>query len=279
MRLAAAAADSPRLNDNKQAHDDWFASAHARAGVNCSACHQPSQVKNAVWTDHPDQSACSTCHSLERDGFLAGKHGMRVNQGLSPMTPSQGRLEFKRDAAHRDLGCTSCHGAHRFDTQYAAVQACMKCHNDEHSLAYDRSPHAKLWRAEVAQKADVGSGVSCASCHMPRTAHTYEEYDLKQMFVQHNQNDTLRPNAKMIRPVCMNCHGLRFSIDALADKALVQNNFAGLPTQHVASIDMALERVRRQEEKKRTELAAQQSPLPAISNRSTARVKRDNGRT
>ena len=43
----------------------------------------------------------------------------------------------------------------------------------------------------------------------------------------------------MIRPVCMNCHGLGFSIDALADKKLLINNFNGRPAVHIESIDMA----------------------------------------
>ena len=71
------------------------------------------------------------------------------------------------------------------------------------------------------------------------------------MLVQHNQNDTLRPNEKMIRPVCLSCHGLAFAIDALADPALVARNFAGRPLGHVESIDMALEAERRAEQSRR----------------------------
>jgi hypothetical protein len=46
----------------------------------------------------------------------------------------------------------------------------------------------------------------------------------------------------MIRPVCMNCHSLGFSIDALSDPELVNNNFKGSPLKHIESIDMALKR-------------------------------------
>jgi hypothetical protein len=63
--------------------------------------------------------------------------------------------------------------------------------------------------------------------------------------VNHNQNDTLRPNEKMIRPVCMACHNLEFSIDALADKALIENNFSGQPSEHIPSIDWSLKRVKK----------------------------------
>jgi mono/diheme cytochrome c family protein len=47
----------------------------------------------------------------------------------------------------------------------------------------------------------------------------------------------------MIRAACMSCHGLGFAIDALADPALVTNNFSGQPNRHIESIDWALNRV------------------------------------
>lgn len=56
---------------------------------------------------------------------------------------------------------------------------------------------------------------------------------------QHNQSLNLRPNEKMVRSVCMNCHGLGFSLDALADTKLVEKNFSGNPSIHVRSLDMA----------------------------------------
>ena len=64
-----------------------------------------------------------------------------------------------------------------------------------------------------------------------------------KVLTNHNQNDTLRPNEKMIRATCMSCHGLGFAIDALADPALIANNFSGQPMRHVESIDWALKRV------------------------------------
>ncbi|MEL6265848.1 MAG: NrfA- nitrite reduction protein, partial [Pseudomonadota bacterium] len=60
----------------------------------------------------------------------------------------------------------------------------------------------------------------------------------------HNQNDVLRPNEKMIRPVCMDCHGLGFAIDALADPDLVSSNFRGRPETRIESIEWATRRVR-----------------------------------
>jgi hypothetical protein len=37
----------------------------------------------------------------------------------------------------------------------------------------------------------------------------------------------------MLRDVCLRCHGLAFSLDALADRALIDNNFSGAPGVHV----------------------------------------------
>ena len=81
------------------------------------------------------------------------------------------------------------------------------------------------------------SGVSCATCHLPREIHKND--GKKIITTQHNQNDNLRPNEKMLRSVCMYCHGLGFSIDALADTRLVNTNFVGKPSRHVQSLDMA----------------------------------------
>jgi hypothetical protein len=59
---------------------------------------------------------------------------------------------------------------------------------------------------------------------------------------QHDQNDNLRPNDKMVRDVCSTCHGTSFSFDAMADADLVRRNFAGAPQKHVASVDMVQRR-------------------------------------
>jgi hypothetical protein len=52
----------------------------------------------------------------------------------------------------------------------------------------------------------------------------------------------------MIRPVCMNCHGLGFTIDALADPALLANNFRGEPRAHIKSLEMVADRLQQIEQ-------------------------------
>jgi predicted CXXCH cytochrome family protein len=231
--LTRAASDAPKTSASKVVLDEWEASSHAAAGVNCGECHAPAGAK---WSDHPEPAACKGCHERELTGFLAGRHGMRLDRGLSAMTPSLARLPMKEAASHAELGCSSCHGEHRFETKRAAVEACLGCHDDRHSLAYEASAHARLWREEVAGRAPAGSGVSCATCHLPR--HTVDENGRALVRVEHNQNDNLRPNDKFVRGVCLTCHGLGFSFDALSDENLITGNFRGRPAAHVKTLDM-----------------------------------------
>ena len=246
---AQTTADAPaELMRAPEIVNDWLATAHARGGVNCSGCHKAEREGAATWVKQPDHKVCTECHEQEVKGFLAGKHGMRLAESLPPMTPAQARQPMHATSGHKALGCTSCHSAHRFDTRKAALEACTGCHDDKHTSAYKQSPHAKLWSDEIAGRAPQGSGVSCASCHMPRTEYRVPGMDAKRLLVQHNQSDNLRPNEKMIRPVCMSCHGLGFTINALADPALVANNFSGAPKVRIDSLDMVAKRVKQIEQ-------------------------------
>lgn len=245
--ITAAAMDGrEELRPVPQVVKDWEHTAHAQAGVNCSACHQARDPETdaIAWNRKPDHTACMSCHKEETEGFLTGLHGMRLKQGMTPMQPRMAEQPMKPAAAHEKLTCMSCHGAHRFDTRKAAVEACLTCHDDGHTRAYKASPHFALWHEEIGGRGEQGSGVSCATCHLPRVEFTTPE-DETRVLVQHNQNDNLRPNEKMVRSVCLNCHGLQFSLDALADDRLVANNFRGMPAKQVESIRMALEAERR----------------------------------
>ena len=238
--LRAVAQDAPiEIDVDGTLLREWERTTHAHVGVNCQDCH----MQKDVWKNELTHEACRTCHNSEVDGFLGGRHGMRLAQALSPMTPSIARLPMKPAAHDQNLTCVSCHSSHAFDRAYAAVDACLSCHNDTHSLAYTDSPHFALWEAETDGAGEVGSGVSCATCHLPREMHT--QGGIEQIVVEHNQNDNLRPNEKMIRNVCMNCHGLGFSINALADLMLIENNFNGTPSQQIRSLDMVKQRLKR----------------------------------
>jgi len=267
---AAALADSTVL-------EHWVGSGHAAARVGCAACHAADLDEDATlaeiegqWADQPPMAVCADCHRLQSRTYALGRHGMRAHpkiakprdprdpleklglDGILPervvewladrelpehITVAEARLPMRADAAHRTMDCGACHAPHDVDTRHAAVEACSSCHDDAHTRAYFGSAHHRRWRAELGGESPPGSGVSCATCHMTKTERR------GQVTTNHNQNDNLRPNEKMIRPVCLDCHGLGFSLDALADAALVERNFDGKPSVHVESIDWAVRRV------------------------------------
>jgi len=234
--LIAKDQDAPRTVSMSVALvSDWEESSHAKVGINCSGCH--GGKNGAAWENKPSLTVCATCHAPEDKGFREGRHGMRVAAGLGPMSPGRARLPMKPEAKDRELGCHSCHGTHKYDTSQAAIYSCLGCHDDEHSKNYLRSPHFKAWEAESSSKSPRGTGVSCATCHMPR-----EKRQNAPVAVQHNQNDNLRPSDKMVRNVCTSCHGVNFSLDSIADPDLIRQNFDGQPKTHVASIEMVEKR-------------------------------------
>ncbi len=262
---------------NERILTQWAASGHAEAGVNCTACHaedvpagsEPAEVV-ALWVELPSTSACRSCHKPQTRSFLRGRHGMREHPDIAPprnpvagleriglsgavpefvadwladpavpahMTVGEARLPMRADAdPHWTLDCGTCHKPHDVNTAQAAVEACVSCHNDQHTRAYVDSPHHRLWQAEMSGQAPPGTGVSCATCHMPKNERR------KSIATNHNQNDTLRPSEKMIRPVCLGCHGLEFSLNALADSALVDRNFRGSPSVQVKSMEWVIQR-------------------------------------
>jgi len=235
------------ISDDNIVHE-WETTAHAAAGVSCKACHeQKLESDKIIWIQKPTEQSCKSCHSSEVAGFLDGKHGMRIKAGLAPMTPSDARQTMRATSHSNELSCVSCHSAHKFDIKHAAVDACLGCHDDTHSKSYKQSPHFGTWHKETTGQAAKNTGVSCASCHMPAVIKDIEDHKL--VLVEHNQSLNLRPNEKMIRSVCMNCHSLGFSIDSLADKLLIKNNFIGKPSVHVKSIDMVKDRLSKRNKK------------------------------
>lgn len=232
--LGLADADGPNASDGHGRA--WAASAHARSGVNCSGCHRSEggafEVSVAV-------DVCGRCHGGPTEGWLSGRHGMRVKAELAPMRVGDARQPMKGTAEHRRLDCASCHGTHETEMERATLEACEGCHDDQHTRAYRQSKHFALVLEERGGRVAAGSGVTCATCHMPRS-----EDDSGRKATQHNQNDNLRPSEKMARSVCQGCHGLPFTLDALADAKLVQENFGRAPTAHVASSDFAKNRAK-----------------------------------
>jgi len=235
--LTESQADAPadKLADQKHLAE-WDLSAHARAGVNCMDCHSDSRnAPGVAWIENPTEKTCAKCHDIETNDFYKGKHGMRLKAGLSAMTPELARIPMHAGAAHKALDCNACHTSHRYDREFASYQACVQCHDDEHTRNYKGSKHYKSWMTEVAHQAPTGSGVSCATCHMPTVKRG------GQWVVNHNQNANLTPNDKMLKDTCTQCHGAEFAMSALADEVLIEKNFSGKPEKRHPGVNWAAE--------------------------------------
>ena len=247
VKPEAPAFEKQMAQFSEQTHQ-WQASSHAAAGVNCGGCHTNPEDKS-TWLEKPTIVQCQQCHEYEVETFTSGKHGMRLSETLNlyqhGISPKESDLSFTMDSLDVQHGCNSCHGAHSFDTKTAAVESCLNCHTDKHSQAFNDSPHGKLWSEQSLNSTPLTSEevVTCATCHMPRVEKNINGN--KVIAVNHNQNDNLRPNEKMIRSVCMDCHGLEFTIDSLADPKLIENNFSGKPGIHIESIDWSIKRIRK----------------------------------
>lgn len=234
----AVAQSSSRLGSIEEL---WQHSIHARTDTNCSVCHQQKDVTGLHQFSGNAEENCQECHSKQHESFLESKHGMRLAQQLSPMSTNQARLDLTSE--NKLLSCSSCHNPHSLDVSMAAVDACLGCHQDNHSQNYKQSSHYQLWQQELEHQLPAGSGVSCATCHLPRLKKG------KRVTVMHNQNFNLRPNNKMLRTVCMNCHGMEFSLASLSDRQLVESNFKGQPDIELETFQLIKERLKQKRSK------------------------------
>ena len=210
----------------------WQNSAHAFADVNCSSCHLQPETKQLIVA--PTHESCQSCHEPQVETFLLGKHGIRLQEGLSPLTPAMAHLPMKEAARDRQMNCHTCHDVHSVNTFTASVDSCLTCHDDAHSLNYVKSKHGLLFSEARSLPKPTADLVSCATCHLPRQ----KVEGTKTIFVNHNNTYNLLPRDRMVKDVCMNCHGMEYSYNSIFDDKLVEANFDAPPTQYLETLEM-----------------------------------------
>jgi len=208
----------------------WQGSAHALGDVNCSSCHQDPQQQ---FVARPDHESCQSCHEQSVETFLLGKHGIRLREGQSALTPALARLPMQPAARDVQMNCSTCHDVHTVNTLQAAVDSCLTCHSDTHSLNYQNSKHAGLFAADASLPRPSAGSVSCATCHLPRHGDPGGA-----VLVNHNNTYNLLPRDRMVKDVCMNCHGVEYSYNSIFDDALVEANFDAAPTLAMETFDL-----------------------------------------
>ena len=236
----ASATDSAQLSVSQDDIDEivglWEGSAHALNDINCSSCHNNEETNEFV--AKPDQESCRTCHEQAVDTFLLGKHGIRLLEGQQPLQPKLARLKMHEEAFDKQMTCNTCHDVHSVDTMQASVDSCLTCHNDTHSVNYKNSRHAELFAADQGKELARPSSesVSCATCHMAR--HEVKKGDSKVILVNHNNTYNLKPRDRMVKEVCMNCHGIEYSYNSIFDDELVEADFDKPPTMEHESFEL-----------------------------------------
>ena len=220
--------------DLESINQEWQGSLHALNDVNCSSCHEDQDTKEFI--AKPTGASCKTCHEDDVETFLLGKHGFRILEGQTPLQPSMARLPMKAEAHDQLMTCNTCHDVHSTQTTPAATDACLTCHNDQHSLNYENSKHAELFAADRNLPRPSGESVSCATCHLPR--HEIQMGEEKVTHVNHNNTYTLLPRDRMVQEVCMNCHGVEYSFNSIFDDDLVEANFDKAPTKSMETFDL-----------------------------------------
>ena len=213
----------------------WEPSAHALNDVNCASCHQHEESNEFIAV--PDHESCRSCHEQPVETFLLGKHGIRLLEGESPLTPSIAQIPMKRNALDQQMNCNACHNVHSVNTMQAAVDSCLSCHDDPHSLNYENSKHAQAVFASQPLPRPSSTSVTCATCHLPRIAHKSAD-GTPAAKVNHNNTYTLKPRNRMVGEVCMNCHGVEYSYNSIFDDDLVEANFDRPPTLNHQTFDL-----------------------------------------
>ncbi len=226
----AVLADSLSKTQLNKIEQQWQTSAHALAEVNCSSCHQNQETK--AFIPKPTQESCKSCHESSVDTFLLGKHGIRTLEGLSPLTPAMAHLPMRNSSLDKQMNCNTCHNVHTVNTYEAAVDSCLTCHSDRHSLNYKNSGHAKIFQEIGTLPRPNQDAVTCATCHLPR------EVSGDKVLVNHNNTYTLKPRDRMVQEVCMNCHGVEHAYNSIFDDELVEANFARPPNQKLPTFEL-----------------------------------------
>lgn len=231
MPAQANGIDQPKIDEATQL---WQTSAHAFSEINCSSCHKSSETKEFV--AQPGIESCQTCHEQDVNTFLLGKHGIRLQEGDSPLTPAMARLPMRPESLDMQMTCNTCHDVHSVNTVQAAVDSCLSCHNDTHSLNYQNSRHAELFATDRSLPRPSAASVSCATCHLPR--HEMGTGDNVFTVVNHNNTYTLLPRDRMVTEVCTNCHGVEYSYNSIFDDELVEANFDAPPTLALETFEL-----------------------------------------
>jgi hydroxylamine dehydrogenase len=195
----------------------WVNSKHAKAGVDCIACHKNHEEakpkKSAV-----EPEACAKCHAERFEQFKKGRHyvswdRMKEHPQYQAL-PDPLKKAFCERCHNVQQKCNSCHTSHAFKAEEAREpESCKKCHSGlagPHDEMYASSHHGTVYASEKS----LIRAPTCASCHMHKGTHNvsfgivHDSYgnavDLKGRPLSKEEQEEIRK--EMIKGVCFQCH-------------------------------------------------------------------------
>ena len=201
----------------------------------------------ATQARRPPSPKASTACACAR-GFcrpMTAPFGLFRATALSPMTPAQRALPMKAEAARQDARL-----------QYLPFRAQIRpCCREGRGLRRlpRRRAHQGLFRLAALRPAQAG-----AAGELPRRQRRVLR-DLPHAGVEtarrrRREGDLRHPQSERqsaperedgAQRSAANCHGLQFTLDALADPALVGEQFQRRPAVHIESIEWAERRAKR----------------------------------
>ena len=201
---------------------EYEMSAHARKGVNCLDCHQPSEGQQKkdhhgfVISAHLTAGNCRSCHESIYQEFLRSRHAapswaaIYGEKGLKPEQVAFSEqyqpggtkrpphpFVVAEGGAAMTSGCEQCHAVGKPNDD-GTIGTCTACHSRHtSSVALARRP------------------TTCAQCHMGPDHSQIEIYDESKhgvMFAAQEQLLNLNASPKtlttrdMFVPTCATCH-------------------------------------------------------------------------
>lgn len=168
---------------------NWHVSAHARADVTCSSCHDPHEPYQKVLSRDTQWQVCVTCHAEKRLGTLQfSRHPIREGQvvcadchnphgGVGPSmlvnatenetcyrchAEKRGPFLFEHEPVQDN--CTNCHNPHGTNNDNMLVlrppMLCQTCH------IWSRHPGTNYVDRDVVGSGNNRAiGKSCTNCH------------------------------------------------------------------------------------------------------------------
>lgn len=201
--------------------DQWTHSAHYKAGMTCTICHQGADKPNHRAAD-VKKPACTDCHYYWKDKAK----------------------EFK-DSVHakNNLNCTSCHNPHAAKvmtptTNQDFAARCTTCHKGDPVKLHSFMPQAKIHLAQhsctvchanvhtIGTKKD--NTVTCSSCHpgkelVNKVIKKHEFFPRVNLHMEKlNCENCHRPKGPI--NTCETCHSSNTVLDATHKPYWISNN-------------------------------------------------------